>query len=109
MRSKVFVVACALLFASSFAHAAESFCPGESGHNAAVLFCDDFNSGAPTSGTSGTYLEWNTGSGSFTWESDVGYDGSAGMKAHWTNGQVSAGWLLIELETKIGSSTGVRP
>lgn len=84
-----------LLLLPCEAWSVEPQCPGGSSPDLSTLLCEDFDSGLPSIGSKGKFLEYSTGKGSFTLESNAGYAASPGMRAHWEQGQVSAGWILI--------------
>jgi len=70
--------------------AQEPFCPSGTNPNPSVLFCDNFDDGNPVSN------KWNSyNSTGFTLTPGIGHDGSAGMRAAWTTGQVNAGAFSI--------------
>jgi hypothetical protein len=54
------------------------------------IWCDDFEDNRLAA-----YFEHNAHDGSFVRASGVGLDGSAGMRASWSQGQVSAGWMHV--------------
>lgn len=68
-------------------------CPGTSVPNPAVLFCDSFESGAPSS----LWSDYGDGSGAFLAVPDVGIGDSPAMRVAYAPGQVAAGWLSVGL------------
>ncbi len=70
------------------ARAAEPGCPGSATPDPRVIWCDDFDDGAPLAAK---YFEYDSAGGSFVPVPGTGLGGSVGMRAVWQTGQVSAG------------------
>lgn len=60
--------------------------------DSAWIWCDDFEDDRLAS-----YFEHNAADGDFVREQGVGLEGSAGMRARFDEGQVSAGWLHLAI------------
>lgn len=54
------------------------------------IWCDDFESNRLAA-----YFEHEDKDGDFARAADIGLEGSAGMRASWSKGQVSVGWLHV--------------
>jgi len=67
------------------------------------IWCDDFEQDRLNS-----YFEVNDGGGSFVRAAGVGKDGSLGMRARWSQGQVTVGWLHLGIGRSPDGSGGYR-
>ena len=73
------------------------------------IFCDDFESGTPTTGT-GSYFEYNNDEGDFVAMNGVGINDSSAMRVLWQQSEAPAGDLKLSFGRNPNSymNTGIR-
>ena len=70
------------------------------------IFCDDFEDGTALV-RPGRYFAYGNANNNFTLTDGVGYNGSKGMKAAWSAGQIDAGGLQLTFGRNPMSSNGI--